>query len=573
MADAPFELTEEIAKLEQKHAETPGGRYFVPLANAYRKIGDFARAEALLHEGLRRHPDYLSAHIVLGRCYTDRGAHDSATAEFRHVLSLDAQNLIALRTLGELAAARGRNDDAAHWYRELLAVDPMNDEARTALDGLARRETPESEPEAPAALEVEPVADERAEVEEPPLLVEVAEGEELEPVAGFEPTASALDEPLGAELDAAFGEWEPSDDVDAFYLEAIDLSIDSPAEEETGGAPADGMPAGDVADESLFPGEAVLELPAAEEESVAEQPLQELAPPVVEEAQAVEDAEEEEVAAADEALAAEAVDAPGYGFEDGVDDVGDIGDVGDVDDAGEVITRTIADLYARQGLYDRAASVYRELIRREDGSDVELEARLADVERRAREEAEGYAAAEPLWVESPAAEFAPVAPEAEDAFAASFAYGFAGVPEPQGPAPEGPPEPAEPSAPGGPAAVPIAAYLAELLAWAPAEPEPAAPAPDEALMPWELPVAPDGEPTAAEGAEEAPADEPEPLPWELPMPEPVLPASGGDDFSFDTFFAEEAPTEAPRAAEPQTEEESEEEDLESFQAWLRGLKR
>jgi hypothetical protein len=57
------------------------------------------------------------------------------------------------------------------------------------------------------------------------------------------------------------------------------------------------------------------------------------------------------------------------------------------------------------------------------------------------------------------------------------------------------------------------------------------------------------------------------------MPEPVLPASGGDDFSFDTFFAEEAPTEAPRAAEPQTEEESEEEDLESFQAWLRGLKR
>jgi hypothetical protein len=121
--------------------------------------------------------------------------------------------------------------------------------------------------------------------------------------------------------------------------------------------------------------------------------------------------------------------------------------------------------------------------------------------------------------------------------------------------------------------VPIAAYLAELLAWAPAEPEPAAPAPDEALMPWELPVAPDGEPTAAEGAEEAPADEPEPLPWELPMPEPVLPASGGDDFSFDTFFAEEAPTEAPRAAEPQTEEESEGEDLESFQAWLRGLKR
>jgi tetratricopeptide (TPR) repeat protein len=137
MADTPSELQFEIEKLERKHAEHPEGRFFVPLANAYRKMGDVETAEALLREGVQRHPDYLSAHIVLGRCLADRGATAEAEDEFRFVLSDDPQNLIALRTLGELALADGRPAEAADWYRELLAVDPMNEEARQALESLS----------------------------------------------------------------------------------------------------------------------------------------------------------------------------------------------------------------------------------------------------------------------------------------------------------------------------------------------------------------------------------------------------------------------------------------------------
>src|SRR5690606_5554678 len=136
MAETPSELKTEIEKLETRHAEHPEGRFFVPLANAYRKAGEFGRAEALLREGVRQHPDYLSAHIVLGRCLADRGAIRDANAEFRYVLSIDPQNLIALRTLGELEMDSGRPEEAARWFEQLLGVDPMNDEARRALDAL-----------------------------------------------------------------------------------------------------------------------------------------------------------------------------------------------------------------------------------------------------------------------------------------------------------------------------------------------------------------------------------------------------------------------------------------------------
>src|SRR5690606_12947934 len=49
------------------------------------------------------------------------------------------------------------------------------------------------------------------------------------------------------------------------------------------------------------------------------------------------------------------------------------------DDADVVVTETIAELYTRQGFFDRAADVYRELIRRR-GGDGALEARLRRVE-------------------------------------------------------------------------------------------------------------------------------------------------------------------------------------------------
>ena len=136
MLDAPAALDAEIQLLERRHAENPEGRFFVPLADRYRKLGELDRAELLLRDRLRRHPDHVSARVVLAQCLEDLGRVDEAAGEFRSVLAVDPQNLLALRSLGRLAAAAGQHQEATGWYGELLAVDPTNEDAGRALEAL-----------------------------------------------------------------------------------------------------------------------------------------------------------------------------------------------------------------------------------------------------------------------------------------------------------------------------------------------------------------------------------------------------------------------------------------------------
>jgi tetratricopeptide (TPR) repeat protein len=125
--------TSEIEKLERRWLENPKGRNFAPLADAYRKAGELDRAIDLCKSGLERHPDYVSAHIVYGRCLIDM-RDDAGSAEvFNKVLGLDPENIIALKILGEIAERNSRFDEAVGWLTRLLAADPMNGDAAESL--------------------------------------------------------------------------------------------------------------------------------------------------------------------------------------------------------------------------------------------------------------------------------------------------------------------------------------------------------------------------------------------------------------------------------------------------------
>ncbi len=616
MADVPPELAAEVQKLERYHSENPQGRYFVPLANAYRKMGELEQAEALLREGLRRHPDYLSAHIVLGRCLADRSAADEAVSEFRYVLSVDPQNLIALRSLGELATEGGRREEAARWYRELLAVDPMNEEARQALETL----------EAAAS----PIA--------PAESFEGGAGWWERPAAEPEEDAAALTDPLGWSRDAdATIPDAPADEVLSWGSVSLEIDSGAAAEPPREEAPADFYGSVELGGMELAGADAGADSPAEGWGGGGGGGWDPLAGSTID------------------------LDAPAY--EPPADG-----------DGGEVVTETIAELYARQGFYDRAADTYRELIRRR-GGDPSLEPRLREMELRAEGRWPGEEPAAPApepafqppfdadlplpgdvdlggMVEPEPAGWYEAAPEpavGEDVFAASFEEGFgegvgeaASAPveafyyeEPSAPAEEEPVFAADASFFGGgeepaPAAAParsVREYLASLVAWQPgsgaaaAAPELPAEKPEyEEEMPWlSVPAEEPAQPEAPgiEGlladdwsGREAPAapgeEEEEAYPWELSPPPPAAeeppaaPAGGTGSFSFEEFFMEvsdapaapapapapaaapeprpaPAPTPAPAAAQPAAEpssgESGEEEDLESFQAWLQSLKR
>jgi tetratricopeptide (TPR) repeat protein len=190
----------EIEKLERRYAENPDGRFFAPLADAYRKAGSLDRALELVRAGLAKHPDYLSAHIVLGRCLLDKNDDAEAGRTFERVLALDSENIIALKCLAEIAERGGRADEARAWLQKLLVVDAMNTEAAADLERLGGAvETPGAPAAAPQEGEVAGVsfADLAAEVEAAP----AAPPPEAEGAA--QPLAPVAEAPAAAETPAA----------------------------------------------------------------------------------------------------------------------------------------------------------------------------------------------------------------------------------------------------------------------------------------------------------------------------------------------------------------------------------
>src|SRR5262245_65822547 len=89
----PMASSGEIEKLERRWLENPLGLTFAPLAEAYRKAGDTAKALELIDIGLAQHPNYVPAHIVRGRCHLDTQADPAAELAFLKVTELDPENV------------------------------------------------------------------------------------------------------------------------------------------------------------------------------------------------------------------------------------------------------------------------------------------------------------------------------------------------------------------------------------------------------------------------------------------------------------------------------------------------
>jgi len=116
-----------IDELRKKFDENPR-RYFAPLANEYRKAGDLEQAIFICQEYLPQQPGHMSGHIVYGQALFEQGQFDAARGVFETALSLDPENLIALRHLGDIARQAGDTSGARVWYQRVLEADPRNEE-------------------------------------------------------------------------------------------------------------------------------------------------------------------------------------------------------------------------------------------------------------------------------------------------------------------------------------------------------------------------------------------------------------------------------------------------------------
>ena len=116
---------DRLRELQEKYDENPR-RYFAPLANEYRKGGQVKRAIEICRTQLAQMPGHMSGQIVFGQSLYEAGEFDEARQVFERALSLDPENLIALRSLGDMSLQAGDTHEARTWYARLLDADPKD---------------------------------------------------------------------------------------------------------------------------------------------------------------------------------------------------------------------------------------------------------------------------------------------------------------------------------------------------------------------------------------------------------------------------------------------------------------
>jgi len=126
-------MSDDLQNLIERYRRGNDSRLFAPLADGYRKSGEVDKAIEILEKGLEKFPRYASAHVILAKCYYDKGATERAKAEFRRVLELDGENMVALKFMGDILLAEDSRPEAAEYYRKVLAIDPTNGEVARAL--------------------------------------------------------------------------------------------------------------------------------------------------------------------------------------------------------------------------------------------------------------------------------------------------------------------------------------------------------------------------------------------------------------------------------------------------------
>jgi tetratricopeptide (TPR) repeat protein len=308
----------------------PEGLAFAPLADAYRRAGEFRQAVELLSHGRVRHPDFVTGHVVAARLFMEKGLLEEGELAARRALELDEDNVVALGLLADAFEAKGETLDAMSLRARLSELTPGDGPVGVEEGGLAI---------------VAPVPDEPTVAEEP--VMDIAELAPDEPTVAEEPVMDI------AELTPD----EPTV-VEESVVDIAALTPDEPAAVEE--------PVVDIAE--LAPDEPV----------AVEEPVMDIAAPVPDEAAAVEEpvvdiaelASDEPMAVEEPVMdiAALTPDEPTVAEEPEGEP--------DFEDDGMLVTRTLADLYARQGFKDEALEVYHQLLQI-DPHDQELRRKVA----------------------------------------------------------------------------------------------------------------------------------------------------------------------------------------------------
>jgi predicted regulator of Ras-like GTPase activity (Roadblock/LC7/MglB family) len=128
------EIDERISKCQKILDVDPNSQIFAALAEAYRKKGELEKAFRVCQNGLRIHPSYGSAHVVMAKINLDRGLYDWAEIEAHKAADIDGLTRTIELLLAEIYIYKGEFSQAVKLLKKLNEADPRNDQIKKLLD-------------------------------------------------------------------------------------------------------------------------------------------------------------------------------------------------------------------------------------------------------------------------------------------------------------------------------------------------------------------------------------------------------------------------------------------------------
>lgn len=140
-----------IDELEPVLAQHPDSMRFARLADAYLAVGRPDKAVALCEQGLQYHPRYAAGRLVLAKALLAQGEQTKALHTLKSLLDQDPRHPMAWKYYGDLQHSLGKEGPAELSYAELLNLDPLNDDVRAILTAMRQHRVSPSveEPGAP----------------------------------------------------------------------------------------------------------------------------------------------------------------------------------------------------------------------------------------------------------------------------------------------------------------------------------------------------------------------------------------------------------------------------------------
>jgi len=172
-----------IERYKQMLAEDPQSRAFAPLAEAHRKAGRLEEAIKVARAGLDVHPGYSGGLVVLGRALYEKGELDNAVEVLLKAVTETPEGYLGQKFLGKVLMDKGENKGALVALEAANLLSPEDEEVSRLLDEVKSKAT---SPDTMDYMEKEAEAGEKAQIvtyEQKPTTVD---GVELSPLPGGE---------------------------------------------------------------------------------------------------------------------------------------------------------------------------------------------------------------------------------------------------------------------------------------------------------------------------------------------------------------------------------------------------